>query len=237
MNQIEGALNKVRESEQADIMKWKKLSGATPETLEMTRHYEALVSNAKKAANSAQWKIDRLRADDTIPIESRQRQAREALAAAKTEIAGIQRAMQATLTVMEAHLQVAAHPKLDKAREMAARDEARMILDGSDDPVGAMVRLAQRDDELGAVVATGWGRSYLTAKRVDGADEAAAMVRRAASASAVESADPSRKAAGEALAAFGPTLGDGAATNYLVRQTLDEATAAAQALGATLPHD
>lgn len=237
MDQIEEALRKVRESEQADIMKWKKLSGVTPETLELTRHYEALVSNAKKAANSAQWKIDNLRADDTIPLASRQRQAREALAAAKIEIGGIQRAMAATLQVMEAHLQVAARPKLDKAREMNARDEARMILDGSDDPAGVMVRMAQRDDEIGAVVATGWGRSYFQAKRVDNADEVVALVGRVASASAVESADPSRKAAGEALAAIGPTLADGAATNYLVRNTLDEATTAAQALGATLPHD
>jgi len=81
------------------------------------------------------------------------------------------------------------------------------------------------------VVATGWGRSYLQAKRIDNADEVAAMVGRAASESAVQSADPARKAAGVALAALGPTLGDGAATNYLARQTLDEATAAAQTLG------
>jgi hypothetical protein len=157
------------------------------------------------------------------------------LVAAMDEVTKLERAMEATRTVMQAHLQVAALPKLPKDRELAARDEARMVLDGSDDTVGTVVRLAQRDDEIGAVVASGWGRSYLAAKRVDKADEVAAMVGRVAAGAALESADPARRAAGAALAAFGQTIGDGSA-EVLVRQTLAEAAAAAQSLGVLIDH-
>lgn len=235
--QLVEARRRVQEREQTDLVAWHRLSGVTPETLELTKHYEALASNAKKAANGALMRIQHLAADDTVPIESRRRQAREALAKASADVKDIERAMETTLLIMKATLEQAALPRLDPAREPLARDEVRTRLAGSADLIGGLYELAQGDDELAGVVTRGtFAESFLRGQGVGAkeAKEAAASIQRVAAASAVQSADPDRKAVGESLAAFGPTLADGACTFAVVRDTLSDAAADAQALGAVV---
>lgn len=224
--QLEEAFARVRESGAAIDAAWDVHASVTPTTLELTRHLRTLKANAEKAANSLAYRTAQLTNKDVsghLPLEHRRDLAREARVTTEAELKKLQDAEGGALQLMQSELKLAALPKLDRDREMAARDEARMILNGSDDPVSTMVELARRDDEVGAVVTSVWGRSYLTAKRVEQPNEVAAMVRRVASASAVEATDPERRAIGEALVALGENPNLYAASTFLVQQALDAA--------------
>lgn len=225
------AHQRVVDLEAEGLVKLPKTLSATPEGLELAKHYSALASNAKKAANSAQMKVERLLADDTIPLPSRQRQAREALAAGHAEVARYQRSMDTTRLVIEAHLKSAALPKpVDPAREALAREEVRMRVAGSADPVLELIELAQGDGELAAIITHGeFAESLLRSQRVSPKEskEAVATIGKIAVESAQLSADPQRKAAIEALG----RLDVGPATYYLTSRTLADAAEGALDLG------
>jgi hypothetical protein len=228
------ARQRVAEIEQEGLVAWKKRSGVTPEVLDLYRHYEALASDAKKAAAGALMKIEHLVADDTIPIESRRRQAREAYAAANAKVKKCQAAMETTLQVIDSHLQLAALPRLaDRSREALVRDEIRTRIMGSADPVGALFEIAQQDDELAAVVTQGtFAESLLRGQRVSvrEAKETARILGNIAAEAAANSADPARRAAAEAREALATDISGGVATFAVTRQTLEDAVNAAQPL-------
>ena len=232
---LEQATKRVVEMEAAGLVALPKLIGSTPEGLELAHHYQALASNAKKIANSTKLKIDRLLDDDTIPLASRQRQAREALAAGTAEVAKLQSAMGAQITVIKAYLKTQAKPRLDPAREGPTRDEIRTRVMGSKDPVGELLELARGDDELAACVTNGtFAESLLRGQGVAAkeAKEAVESIHSVAAGAASLSADPRRKTAAEALAKIGPTLGGGSGTYVLTRDTLDAAAEGARTLNA-----
>jgi len=220
---MEALRAKIEADEAANLAAFRKHSGVTHSARETFKTYEAAASNAKKAANSAQYKVEQLRADDTMNPVGRSRLVKETIEKGRAEVKKQQDRMEATLQVLKAELSTAALPRLDKSREMAARDELRMILDGAPDPVGAMAELAGGDDELAAVAVSSYGESYLRAKGVANAQETAAKIRESASASAHQSADPTRRAIGEARGAFGELEKARVATQYFTREALDAA--------------
>ena len=164
----------------------------------------------------------------------------EARAAAHAEVKRCQDAMEATLKVLDATLQVAALPKLDKTRESAAKEEVSLIIGASPEPALTILELAQRDDDIAAVVTNGtWPESLLRSKGigVQQAKDAAQQARRVAAAAAATSADPVRRAVGEAIKTLGPALGGGGATYTLTRFALEHADDEAAALGGLVSGD
>jgi len=214
---------RIEQIEAEKLTAWRRLSGATTTTRELYVTYESASSAAKKAARSAQAEVERLRADDTMYPEGRKRLIAEAIAKGNAEVKKQRDRMETAIEVLKAHLSESAVPRLDKAREMPARDELRLILDGSPDPAVMMMQLAQRDDELGAVAASSYGESYLRGRGIPKAQEAAQSIRGVAAASAVRSADVQRRAIGEAFAQIGTLEQALACTNEIVRTALGAA--------------
>ncbi|MCT2592231.1 hypothetical protein LHJ74_20385 [Streptomyces sp. N2-109] len=124
-------------------------------------------SSIATVVRSAHRELDRLRMDDTIFPDGRRRMMTELLADAedKTKEKADQAASQAQ--VARALFVVDAFPQLTRTRELVARQDARMILDASPDPVTALARLALRQDDIGALVVTAWGADYLTSRGCD----------------------------------------------------------------------
>jgi hypothetical protein len=233
--QLEQLREQITAKEQATIEAYRRHSGVTHAAGELFKNYEAAARQAKAAANGARSTVERLRADDTIPADSRRRQVREALATGRADVKRWQDRMDDALVVLKAHLAVDAVPRVDPKRETPAREELRMVLDGAVDPVATMIELAQHDDELGAAAASSYGESYLRAKGTPKAKEAHQQVRAVAAASARFSNDPTRRAIGEAHGAVGELDKAMGCTHQIARADLEAAEEAAQALLSPTP--
>jgi hypothetical protein len=134
--------------------------------------------------------------------------------------------------IARGHLTRAASRKVGDP--MLARADATMILDKASDKTSALVALARRDDDIGALVASNWGRDYLLA---DGMDEREAATlhesaQREAALAAADSTDPARRAAAQAL--VDDQLGKAHATLVTANTTAAEHLAA---LAAAAGHD
>lgn len=123
--------------------------------------FDAARAAAQAAVNGAASRVAQLRADDTVPAASVARQVREHIAAARTVLTEKVSHLDAITTIVRGVLHSAALPKLTPGAELVARADAQMILDGARDKGAALARLATRQDDLGALVASGWGRDYL----------------------------------------------------------------------------
>ncbi len=73
----------------------------------------------------------------------------------------------------------------------------------------------------GAVAVTSYAESYLRARIIPNAKQAAAMIREVAAASAAHSSDPGRRAVGEARAELGALEKALTCTNQIVGDTLN----------------
>jgi hypothetical protein len=118
----------------------------------------------KTTATGAAEKIAQLRADDTLFPAGRDRLIGETTDAARSQLKKLDEQQRVCLEILGRELSAAALPKLSRDREMPARDEARMILDGAADPVRAMAQLAKRGDDVAAVLVGSYGDSYLRAR-------------------------------------------------------------------------
>jgi hypothetical protein len=230
-DQLKELQEQIAASEQAHLAKWRGRSGVTHTARELYKNLEAAASQAKMAANTAQSKVDRLRADDLMPVAGKRRLVAEALAQGKADVKKHTDRMAATLLVLDAELGTAALPRLDPQREAFARDELRLRLDGAADPVAVLFELAQGDGELAAVAVSSYGESYLRAKGIPRAKEAHAGVRNVAAAYADQSADPARRAIGEARAELPELHKAQACTISITRTALQAAEGAALEVG------
>ncbi len=153
---------------------------------DLTRHYEAVARNEKMAADGLPEQSPGLRRRrHGAEVEDRRRMWAEARAAAHAEVKRCQDAMEATLKVLDATLQVAALQKLDKKRESAAKEEVILIIGASSELALTILELAQRDDDIAAVVTNGtWPEFLLRSKGIgvqqakDAAQQAAGSRRR-----------------------------------------------------------
>lgn len=222
-SQLEKLREDIRRTESEKLLKFRSHTGVNQGVRDGYKAYETAVAAAKRAAQAAEARVKQLREDDSIFPDGKRRMIQQAIETAKSEVKTQQGRAEAAMKIIHASLHVAAQPKLDRTREMAARDELRLILDNSRDVTGTMLDLAQRDDELGAIAVSSYGESYLRAKGVQDAKGAMERIRTVAAASASKSNDPERKAAGVALDEMGTLEQSYACTNSIVNSTMDAA--------------
>lgn len=205
MNQMD-ALNLSLSHQEVTLHEsWREHSAASSSTAQSYRQFQDVGREMRAAAREAAAKVKQLQADDTIFPEGRDRLVREASEAARAKLTRLAGQQTAILTVMDKELESAATPRMPKDREMAARDEARMVLDAASDPLQAMTDLAQRGDELAAVVAGSYGESYLRARgqrSMREVKEAHGLVRLQSVIAGQQSADPQVRKAACAYAAL-----------------------------------
>lgn len=167
------------------------------------RVVDGAIQEAKNTITSARATVEKLHGDDLMPAAGRARLIREQLDTARTTLAEqITRADNA-LMIMRATLINEALPQVGSGRELLARHDAQMLLDRATDPHVAMVRLAQRGDDVGALVASGWGRDYLTARGIDDSVLPVmhgAVIDSAVQAAAEQTLDPGRQVAARHVA-------------------------------------
>jgi hypothetical protein len=179
----------------------------------------------RNLARETAGKVEYLAADDTMFPEGRERLIREAGDVARKEMRRLGGAQDAALAVLEKEMELAAMPRLDSGREMPARDEARMILDGHPDPLTMMCELAQSGGELAAVVAGSFGESYLRARGVPAKDVAKqhSVVRLQSLMAARSSSEPKAAKAARARFAMGDLRSIAGIARHGARETLESA--------------
>lgn len=207
----------------AELFRVAAMMKATPESRELYRNYTSAAVAAQNAAERARDIVAKLRRDDTMNLVGRDRLIHEAIEAGKAEVRKQQQRMAATVKIMRAHLEDVAQPRLPKDREMAAREEMRLLADASPSPVSVLGELAQRDDELGAVATSRYGEIYLRARGTQNAKGLHAEIRAGAAQAATQSSNPQRKAAGMALQNMAAVDGLTGTANYLAGSALNDA--------------
>ncbi|MEU5607973.1 hypothetical protein AB0H03_04315 [Streptomyces sparsogenes] len=186
------------------------------------------VNNALNAAatiptliTSAYDRLETLRANDTLHPDGRKRMMDELLSDAEQKADEKVSQIEGNATVARATFITGAFPKMTKGQEMTAREDARMILDRDDNPIGTISRLALRQDDVGALVVTQWGQDYLRSRGCDDRDiktAQAAIVGQALNGAAGQVADNDRaEAARGAMAAQSLTGIAGAAAQVAGR--------------------
>jgi len=223
--------DRIRESQAEALAKWRPLSGATHSIRETYKVLEANLSKAKQAADGAQNRVETLRDDDLMNREGRDRLIREAVQNGRDAVQKHLRSAEAALTIVKAECHEAALPRLDPSRESAARDEFRLLLDASPDPVASMAELVQRDDELAGVAVSSYAESWMRARGIPKAQEAAQSIRRLAAELAVDSNDPARRKVGEAAAQVSALDDALVTTGSITHTSLEAAEEAAVSAG------
>ena len=175
---------------------------------------------AREAADT----IRALRADDTLYPDGRDRLVREARSKADDQLTALRTQQQSALEFLRTSLTARALPGVSNDREMPARDEARMVLDGAPDPIVAMMELARRHDEVSALVSSSWGESYLRARGVSQAPDAHENIRTIALDANAEHPDPQVSTAAAALGEMTELQMGRACTVYLTDQAVESAT-------------
>ena len=231
---------KIHDDDSALLLKWRHHAGLDADTLELYHGYERARAAAHQAANSAQSKVEKLRDDDLMPAAGKARLVREAIEEGRNGGWKAQQALQVNLAVLDAHLAVVAMPRIDKDREALARDEIRTRLSGSPNLVSELLNLAQQDSDMAAILANGtFAESFMRGQGTDvrRAKETAETLRRVAAASAVQSADPVRRAAAQAREDLGDLQGSMVNTDYIARHALEDARTAAWSAGVSVDGD
>lgn len=232
--------DKIAAGDSEHLLKWQRHSGLDGTTTELYHSFDRARAAAHMAAESAQSKVERLKADDVMNPDERARLIREAIEQGAAATRKAYQAMVMTLTVLDAHLAVKAQPQVDKAREALARDEIITRLSGSRNLVPEMLNLAARDSDMAGVLANGtWAESFMRGQGTDvrEAVKAAQTLRSVAADAAAQSADPTRRAAAEARDELSELHESMDCTNYSTRTALEAAREAAQAAGVQVPPD
>ncbi|WP_236238809.1 hypothetical protein [Streptomyces sp. CC228A] len=165
--------------------------------LKTVRSYDTLL-------NFAHNEMEKLRLNDTLYPEGRKRMMQDLLTDAEQKTADKHRTADNNITVARASFITNAFPTLTRNREMIAREDARMILDGSNDPQSTLIHLAQRQDDVGALVVTAWGADYLYSRGCDDRDvknAQKAIIAMAVAGAAEQDTDPHRLAAAQGVKA------------------------------------
>lgn len=224
--------------EQEHLTAMRKHSGLTPGAREAFKLYEQHRAAADKTAASARYRERHLADDDLTPIVARVRAATEVWAQSSADVERGINGMGDAAVLYHAELDQAAQARLDPAERDYAMQNALMILGGTDSPEGVVLELAQGDDAIaGLIVNTTFAENYLRGqgKGVQHAKDVAATARRVSAASAINSADPQRRAAGQALAEFSKLERSRACTHHRLMRIMDEANEAAQRVFSNAP--
>jgi hypothetical protein len=197
-------------------------------TVAVRQGFDQLISAGRAmTATGAEYaaKLKQLRDDDLMYPEGRDRLLESTAAEARLKMNKLDETQRNVLAFMDRELTVTCLPKMPPGREMAARDEARMILDGSPDPAQTMGELAVRHDELAAAIVGSYGESYLRAKGMSPKDAAEdhSLVQMQAVGAARNSADPAVVAAANAYGALPKLQGLAAVQREVAWTPLDEA--------------
>jgi hypothetical protein len=200
---MRGALLKIAADYQSQLST-RGLRSLPPGAREFVNAARSALTEAQTAIDDAARSVPALLADRRVYPQGRTDAARakladlEALVADKTAVA--QKALEATKVVLTKQ---SLRP-VDRREEMVARADAQMILDRTDPASrdAVMMRLAQRQDAIGALVSSQWGRDYLSTVTTDSvlADAMfAGITESAVSAAAGQNLDEARRDAAQHL--------------------------------------
>ncbi|TVL91937.1 hypothetical protein CD790_14760 [Streptomyces sp. SAJ15] len=172
--------------------------------------------------NSAHDELEKLRLNDTLYPEGRKRMMTELLDDAEEKINQKVSTADANATIARASFVVGAMPQMSKGRDLIAREDARLILDASKDPISMITHLAQRQDDVGALVVTQWGADYLRARGHDDHElkNAQAAIIGMALNGAQQGGDSGRAAAARGALAADSVAGLAGATGQAARSVL-----------------
>ncbi len=163
--QLQELRARILADEHAHIDSWRtRYESTTPGVAAAFKAFKETGGKMHTLARETVGKVREVRANDLAYPEGRQRLERELKDTAQAELSTLREQRALSLELLRRELEYAALPRVAKERELLARDEARMILDTSPSPGVAMLELAQRHDELAAVVTGSWGESYLRAR-------------------------------------------------------------------------
>jgi hypothetical protein len=132
-------------------------------------HYSKATGAMYSVGRAAAAKIRAAENNDLIPEHGRLRLLGEARAEAMAALDEQERLAHVATDTLRAILTGMALPRVERDREMPARDEVRLLVQGAGDPLQTMLDLAQRHDELAAVVTSSYGESLLRATGVQDA--------------------------------------------------------------------
>ncbi|HEY1243305.1 MAG TPA: hypothetical protein VGF29_00605 [Hyphomicrobiaceae bacterium] len=144
------------------------IEGLLPADANRTRNaITRALANTRAEVNGTVHAVGQLRANDMIPKDARDRLIAERFEQAERVVDEQIRNADAATTILDAQLSMAALAPVGDA--FLARADAQMILDNTPparlDEV--MARLARRQDDVGALVASPWARDYLAARGVE----------------------------------------------------------------------
>jgi hypothetical protein len=220
--ELQALRDKIEEREQAHLSSWRgKFGTVTPGVAAAFKAYENAGRAMQREARTAAAQLRTLRTDDTVYPLGRQRMERELRDATESQLKKLKDEQDFALDVLTKELMAAALPRVDRERELFARDEARMILDASPSPGVAMIELAGRSDELAAVVTGSWGESYLRARGERRPTDVHAGVQSAALAANVQHTDKTVSAAAAGHAALTELAKATACTRSIVKSVME----------------
>lgn len=109
-------------------------------------------------------RVAELLKDDSMPLEGRQRRARDLVTESATTLRNANKQAHTVVTFLKAKLASAYTPKepTDAAAVANGREEVRMLIEQADDPLDAVLAICTgRDRDLAGILASRWGRTYL----------------------------------------------------------------------------
>lgn len=198
MGQIDELNDAMLVQEQQLHTEYAKHANVSSATAQTYREFRETGNRMRSIAREAAAKLEGLRNDDTIFPEGRDRLIRETLDATRSQYKKLADKQRGYIELLGKQLELAAAPRVAKDREMAAREEVRMILDGSKDKLQAMMELASGNDDRAGVVVGSYGESYLRAQGQPKPLEDHGLVRLKAVAAARESSDATARGAANA---------------------------------------
>jgi hypothetical protein len=203
---------------------WRRaFAGQSPTVREAFADFAKAGEQIKMVARGAAVRVAALREDDMSNPEGIRRQIVELQRQTADQIKHLRKWQDASLAVLESTLRVHSLPPVPSEREMLARDELLLIVNSSPDPVTALMELAQRGGELGAVAASSYGESLLRAKGVLRAPVMHEHICTVARAANTKHPDPAVATAAQALFKMSELEKARAAGRYVVDATLTEA--------------
>lgn len=143
--------------------------------------------------------VDALTRNDLLPDKARDRLVREARQAGGQALSQVADRSETALKLLEAGLTAEAQPEFPQGADREeARQELRMLLDGSPDPAATIREVAAgTDPRLAALAAGSYGASYLRSRGVP--EDVIAQTAVFTAQAAVKTGDPRRQAAARAL--------------------------------------